>query len=97
MGSYRKGLLSPDVCIKPGLVDSAVPVRVQALVAELPVQRLDEGVLCRATRIDKVDLHFVKLGSQSQGLTSKLRAVVQNKGPYFSRPGYAMLCVALTC
>src|SRR6266478_612014 len=45
----------PILQIPPGLVKVLPPVRVQALIAKPPIERLDEGVLDRAPGPDEVE------------------------------------------
>src|SRR4051812_9642646 len=49
---------------------------VQALLAELSVERLDERVICGFSRSAEVELHAVEVGPPIQRLRDELRSIV---------------------
>ena len=50
-------VLPPDFDLEPCIVEGAEVILVQAFVAQSSVERLDEGVLGRLSRLDKVELY----------------------------------------
>ena len=61
---------SPLLDHAAGFVQAAAPLLVQALVAEPPVEALDEHVLHRATRRDEVERHLALVPPNSVPMSS---------------------------
>ena len=78
-GPVRATLLvlpSPRLEDLPGLGQRREPMRVQALVSERPVERLDVPAGGRLARPREVDLHPIPIRPQIQHLTGKFRTIV---------------------
>jgi hypothetical protein len=64
--------------------ETAKPVEIQTLIAELAVKALDMGILCRFAWLDKVEGHAMEVGPSIQHLPSELGSVVD--GNLLGRP-----------
>jgi hypothetical protein len=71
-------VLVPRLDNGPGLGHRGEPVLVEALVPQLAVEALDEGVLHRLARLDEVQPHPSLVGPGIQRLPGKLWAVVDD-------------------
>ena len=64
-----------------GIVETGEPVQVEAVVPELAVEALDEGVLRRLAWLDEVQFHTRLPCPEEHGLARQLGAVVADDGP----------------
>lgn len=66
----------PRLDLVPRVGQRQEPVRVQALVAQAAVERLDQGIVDRLARSGEVDLDPIQVGPLIKHATGKLRSVV---------------------
>ena len=73
----RSPALDDGAC--PG--QAAEPMQVQAVLPELAIEALHEGILSWLSGLDKVQSHTRSPGPEEHRLGRELRAIVQNQGP----------------
>lgn len=72
-------VLAPGIDRGASISKACEPVQVEAVLAELPVEALDERVLRRLAGLNEVDLHTGTPGPEEHRLRGQLGAVVANQ------------------
>src|SRR5258708_27913918 len=80
---------TPSLAFSPRLVEAEEPVGMEALGAELAVQRLDEGVGGRFARATEVECDIAHEGPEIELLADELRPTIETDGL-----GQPMACAA---
>ena len=78
MRPYLVVILPPDLDLMLGFVQCHKPVLVEALVAKLAVEALDEAILDRFARPDEIQPDTAPVRPGVQSSSGKFRPVVQD-------------------
>ena len=80
VGSFLIVVPKPILHLRSGIVKAHEPMRVQAFAAELAVERLDEGIVCRLSGSREVEGDTVRVGPEIEIAGDELAALVDANG-----------------
>lgn len=81
MRVLRIVLPSPRLHLRTGVLQTQTPVQIQALLAETPVEALDQCVIRRRRRLAETQRNLVEVRPQVSRSACELRAVIDPEAP----------------